>query len=104
MTKELEKRFAQVGSQEGKGFDALVIGKYFHPASNWTWYATEYDPEDHVFFGYVVGFENEWGPFSLDEMQEVKVRGLVIERDLYFKEKPLKEALRLEGHTRGYSD
>lgn len=98
MTKELEKRFSEVGNQDGKGFDALVVAKYFNPCGSWTWYATEYHPEDRNFFGYVCGFENEWGPFNLDEMQDVKGSlGLGIERDLYFREKPLREALEREG-------
>ena len=94
LTKELERRFAEVGCQDGQGFDALVVAKYFHPRSSWSWYATEYLPEDRVFFGYVVGFENEWGYFSLDEMESVKDQlGLGMERDLYFQEKPLRDAL-----------
>ena len=98
LTKEIEKRFATVGSQDGKGFDALVIAKYFSPTSNWTWYATEYEPKIREFFGYVTGFEDEWGPFSLDEMQSVKgPLGLGIERDLYFPEQPLREALKRVG-------
>jgi hypothetical protein len=88
LTKELEKRFATVGSQEGKGDDTLIIAKYFTPDSNWTWYATEYDADTLTFFGLVHGFEKEWGYFSLAEMAEAKgPLGLGIERDLYFDRK-----------------
>lgn len=86
LTKELERRFAAVGRQEGKGDEAVVIAKYFHPMSSWTWYATEYSPEDRMFFGLVDGHEQEWGYFSLDELSTTRVRGLGIERDLYFGE------------------
>ncbi len=82
MTKELEKRFAEVGSQE-EVEDKLVIAKFFDPTGSWTWYATEYDPETRLFFGLVDGFEVEWGYFSLDELQNQKLKfGLGIERDL----------------------
>ena len=97
MNKELEKRFAEVGQQEGKGYGALVIAKYFHPRSEWTWYATEYNAADRVFFGYVRGFEEEWGYFSLDEMETVRDPvGLGVERDLYFEEQPLRKALGMD--------
>jgi hypothetical protein len=92
LTKELEARFAKVGSQEGKGDDTLIIAKYFTPYSNWTWFATEYDAANRTFFGMVHGFEKEWGDFSLDEMEEAKgPLGLGIERDLYFGEKKVSE-------------
>jgi hypothetical protein len=99
MTSELEKRFAEVGKQEGKGFDALVIAKYFDAGGSGTWYATEYNPESRSFFGYVTGlFEDEWGYFSLDELQSVKGSfGLGIERDLHIGERTLGDIL---GHTK----
>lgn len=90
MTKALEARFAKVGRQEALGEDAVVIAKFFHPMSSWTWYATEFDEATQTFFGLVDGHEEELGYFSLTEMAEVKVRGLGVERDLYWTEKPLR--------------
>ena len=94
LTKELEKRFAQVGSQENKR-DPLVIAKFFNPSGAGTWYATEYDPERGIFFGYVSIFgdwNDEWGSFSLEELQSVKgPLGLGIERDCFFTEKPISQ-------------
>ena len=86
MTKELEKLFPPLYSTEEKDpKDIKIIAKFFTPWSNWTWYATEYDPQKRIFFGYVRGFENELGYFSLDELESVKGPfGLKIERDLYF--------------------
>ena len=53
--------------------------------------ATEYEPKTRTFFGYVSIFgdwNDEWGYFSLDELQSYKGRfGLGIERDLCFQEK-----------------
>ena len=69
--------------------DPLVICKFFTPDSNWTWYATEFDGTD-LFFGYVVGFFNELGYFTLQELETARgPHGLPIERDLYFKPTPL---------------
>ena len=91
MTKQLEKRFAQVGSQEHVK-DPIVIAKYFFPMSPATWYITEYHPEQRIFFGYVTGMlEDEWGYSSLDEFEKTRVYGVKIERDLYFEEKRFSE-------------
>jgi len=94
MTKEIEKKASKfpLQSQDGKGEEAEIIVKFFDPTSNWTWYATEYSPEDKTFFGYVSGFDNEMGYFSLEELQSVKGRfGLGIERDLHFTDKKVKD-------------
>ena len=63
MTKALEERFAQVGRQESVK-DPIVIAKFFNPTGAGTWYATEYYPDDKVFFGYASIFgdwNDEWG-------------------------------------------
>ena len=66
----------------------LIIAKFFNPTGAGTWYATEYDPDNRTFFGYVSIFgdwNDEWGYFSLDELENYKGRfGLGIERDLHF--------------------
>ena len=89
VTKELEKRFAQVGSQENVK-DPVIVAKFFNPAGAATWYATEYDPRDKMFFGYVSIFgdwNDEWGYFSLKELESYAGPwGLGIERDLYWTE------------------
>jgi hypothetical protein len=87
LTKELLRRFAQVGRQENVA-DPLVIAKFFNPIGAGTWYATEYDPESQMFFGYVSIFgdyNDEWGSFALSELESYRGKfGLGIERDLYF--------------------
>jgi len=94
MTKELEQKFKEVGSQENAK-DPVIVAKYFNPAGAGTWYATEYDPSQRLFFGYVSIFgdmNDEWGYFSLDELESFKgLFGLGIERDLYFKPKKFSE-------------
>ena len=97
LTKALEQRFAQVGSQENDS-DPLIIAKFFNPTGAGTWYASEYDPQTRTFFGYVSIFadhNDEWGYFSLDELATYQGRfGLGIERDLYFKEQPASQVIK----------
>ena len=96
MTKALEKRFAEVGSQEDVK-DPIIVAKFFNPAGAGTWYATEYDPTTKIFFGYVSIFgdwNDEWGYFSLDELESFKGPfGIGIERDLYWYERRISEAI-----------
>ena len=91
LTKEILKQIPNLYAQE-KSKDPIVYVKFFCPWSSWTWYATEYSPEDKVFFGYVCGFENELGYFSLEELESiVGPGGLKIERDIHFKPTKLSE-------------
>ena len=94
MTKAIEKRFKDVGSQDGKK-DPIVIARFFNAGGAGTWWATEYNAEDKIFFGYVSIFGDhcdEWGNFSLEELQGFKgTMGLGIERDLHCGEKPISE-------------
>lgn len=97
LTKEIREQFKKIGSQDGKGAEAICVVKFFQPWGSWTWYATEFDGED-TFFGLVDGFELEWGTFSLSEMESVSgPAGLKIERDMYFDAQPLKDVDRLKG-------
>jgi len=99
LTKEIRSKLPGLGAQEGKGDEAIAYVKFFTPYSSWTWYATEGEPvldqneeTDFMFFGLVFGFEKEIGYFSLKELKSVRgPLGLGIERDLFFKPKPLKE-------------
>lgn len=87
LTKELIKKLPKYGITENiKADDKILHVKLFCPWSNWTWYLVEYGEADGYCFGYVEGFENEWGCFSLPELEAIKGPfGLKIERDLYFK-------------------
>ena len=81
-----------MGETEDVPTDEKILQvKFFHPMSNWTWYGVEFDPDNQVFFGFVQGFENEWGYFSLNELEEVNVKGLGIERDRYFEPTKFKD-------------
>ena len=73
-----------LGSTEHES-DPIVLIKLFHPFSSWTWYVTEYSPSEDLCFGLIDGHEVELGYFSLDELKELKIRGLGVERDLHWK-------------------
>lgn len=89
LTKNLEKKLPPLYAAE-KEKDPLVIVKFFTPWSNWTWYGTEYDPKERIFFGYVIGLEKELGYFSLDELESLRGPwGLKVERDKHFDPVPL---------------
>jgi len=97
-----------LGSQEGRGGEAFIDLKFFHPTSRYTLYVTEGGEEhngDWTFFGYAVsalGSDcDEWGYTSLSELSQVHTDGLGIERDIYFPlaQKRLKDVLPL--HRRG---
>ena len=97
ITKEIEKRFEEVGSQDGVE-DPIVIAKFFNPVGAGNWYATEYDPITKIFFGYVSIFGDEcdeWGSFSLAELEGLKLpMGMKIERDLYCGEQPISKFIK----------
>ncbi len=106
---ELKKRLPPLYSQEHVE-DPMVQCKFFHPLSTMTWYAIEgspvdadgyYDTDkekvDFLFFGWTAPDFSEPGYFSLSEMQEVKVMGLGMERDLHFKPKRLSEVKKEHG-------
>lgn len=89
LTKELLAELPPLYSQEHNP-DPTVIVKFFDPTGSWSWYAYEFDPKEGLFFGFVHGFEDELGYFSLAELQSVKGPfGLGIERDLHWKPTPL---------------
>lgn len=91
LTKEIAKTLPALYSQE-KVEDPMVRVKFFTPWTGWTWYATEYRPEEGLFFGLVKGQETGLGYFSLTELESIRGPfGLRIERDIHFRPKPLSE-------------
>ena len=83
LPKALREQLPPLYSQEAVA-DPLVICKFFTPDAQWTWYALEFDGDD-VFFGWVVGLEQELGYFLLAELTRARgPLGLPIERDVHF--------------------
>ena len=82
--------------------DKVAYARYFFPMGAYTAYLLEYDPKSRIGFGAVtMGYGWELGNMSLDEMEEVKIHGLGIERDLYFSPKKLYEIAELEEIVQG---
>ena len=103
LTKEIRSRIPPLYTNEEIGNEAEIIVKFFTPDSNWTWYATEGEPQlddegneiDFLFYGYVDGHFPELGYFVLSELESVRgPLGLPIERDMYFSTKTLNEIIR----------
>ena len=90
LTNKLKSALPKLYSNEDKGDSAMIVGKFFCPWNQWTWYLMEYDGED-TFFGYVIGMENELGYFSLSELKSITKYGMGIERDKHFKPLTLRE-------------
>jgi len=85
MTKEIEEKIpALYSTEEMPDEKKRIYVKFFHPLSNWTWYATEYDPATGEFFGLVDGDYKDQGGFTLKELESVSVMGLGVERDRYW--------------------
>ena len=95
ITKTLEEQKEKIGCQS-QSADPIIVAKFFDPCGSATWYATEYDAENKIAFGYVTGLAfDEWGTFSITELESIKRPfGLGIERDLYFKEQRFKEIIK----------
>ena len=89
LTKELLKAFEKQGdTSRQKASETKVIAKFFNPIGAGTWYASEWIPEEGIFFGFVSLFNDyndELGYFSLQELESFRGQfGLGIERDLHF--------------------
>lgn len=95
ITKELEKRFKEIGSQPQEK-NPLVIAKFFNPIGDLEWYMTEYDAEKKVFFGCEIGNPKPlWDYFSMKTFESIVLpRGVRIERDFLFQEIRFNELMR----------
>ncbi len=69
--------------------DKIIHQHYFIGSCDW--YMAEYGPEERLFFGHAIlnnDLQNaEWGYTSLDELADINVRGIEIDRDLYWEPK-----------------
>jgi len=77
---------AEFEARDGKLFiDRKEVLKGFESADGWYWFATEKVQEqesliegkyvkDTIWFGFVQGFEEEWGDFSQAELESLKPR------------------------------
>jgi hypothetical protein len=64
------------------------------------WFVAEYDPKENLFFGYTIlnnDNENaEWGYFSFQEIKDIKMGFIEVDRDLYWQVKKTSEVEQIE--------
>lgn len=114
LTADLARTIPPLYSQEDEP-DPLIVAKFFLPGSSWTWYVTEgamahpggcgwgegcdhrslaswfdHPENDAIFFGLVVGTDEELGYFRLSELSSIRTP-FHVERDLYWTPRPLSE-------------
>ena len=81
--KQLDKIPAMYATEKIPLKDKIVHMHFFIGGSDW--YATEYSKEDRLFFGYAILNNDEqnaeWGYFSLDELADIKLGFVEIDRD-----------------------
>lgn len=91
---ELIKKYQKLNKGK-KPMEKNIPVHLFNPAGAGNWYVYEYSPKTQIAFGYVSLFNDwndEWGSFAIWELEELQLPlGLKIERDLYWKPKPLKD-------------
>jgi hypothetical protein len=93
ITKEIEKNIGRLYTTDGIEAEHIrVYAKWFHPATEWTWYLIEYDPETGTCFGFVHGDEGELGYFNREEIENVHkgqagLKRLPVERDIRWNDK-----------------
>ncbi len=82
--------------QQEHSKDPTVHAVFFFPGNGWKWFVTEgeLNGDDFTFFGYVIGFEAEFGYFSLSELEDVNIHGIKVERVEDFTPTPLRNAVR----------
>ena len=76
--------------------DQICKVKLFTPDANWTWYIIELSKEDNsTCYGYVKGWVNELGYFSLEEIADVRgALNLPVERDIHFNPTKLSQIMK----------
>lgn len=81
-------------STDGIPFEEKIVHMHFFIAGS-DWYAVEYDPEERIFFGFAVLNNDyqmaEWGYFSFDELKNLKIGFLEVDRDLYWEPKKFRD-------------
>lgn len=84
LTKQNLRDLPAIYAQDGKGDAAIAHVKFFLPGSGWTWYVTEYDPDEDQAFGLVIGHVPELGYISIAELRTLRGRFGPVERDLHW--------------------
>lgn len=98
LTEEIRATLPDLYTQE-YATDPVVHVKFFTPDAGATWFIIEFDGEDTFYAFCYLGPHMadcaELGYVTLSELESLRGKlGLPVERDLYFKPKPLSEVKR----------
>jgi len=89
LTKEIKNKLPKLYETESVPLkEKEVICKFFNPCGAETWYVIEgqQEEDDFIFWGLVDLHEQEFGYFSLNELESINLPfGLGIERDMHFE-------------------
>jgi len=95
--KPTEKQLSKIPafySGEETPLEEKVIHMHFFMGGS-DWYATEYNPEEGNFFGFVILNGDydmaEWGYFNFQELCKLRLTFLEVDRDKYWKVRKAKE-------------
>ena len=90
---ELEQLPNLYDAEDVEAMDKIIFMHLFIGGCDW--YIAEYDPNERLFFGFAIlngGLDNaEWGYISLDELRQIKIGWLEIDRDLHWKPRRAEE-------------
>lgn len=97
LTKALKKQIPALYSTELVPLkEKIVVAKFFNPMGAGTWYVIEGQERDgdFIFFGLVDLHDKNFGYFSLNELQSIRLPfGLRIERDIHFSKENISKFL-----------
>jgi hypothetical protein len=97
LPESLKKQIPALNSTENLPLgERIAVAKFFSPIGAGTWYVIEGEEQDgdFIFFGLVDLQEQEFGYFSLSELESVTLPfGLKIERDIQFTQEKISEIL-----------
>lgn len=97
LTESLKKQIPALNSTENLPLEEkVVVAKFFSPIGAGTWYVIEGEEQDgdFIFFGLVDLHEQEFGYFTLNELESVALPfGLKIERDIQFTQEKISKLL-----------
>jgi hypothetical protein len=102
----LEVKMPKIYEQEKLGSKAVVHAKFFLPGTGWSWFASEYDHEARLCFGYAHNSADpqnaELGYFSLNELESIRAGGIFrVERDLHWEPKTIAEVKQMLADSDG---
>lgn len=92
---KLKERFAQLTNQNHGKEDPTVIAHFY--SKDRDWYATEYYPDDKIFYGYIKNPKEEreydgWSSFYIQEL-ELEQDQKDFQMDLFFIERPISQVV-----------